>query len=229
MNLPPVNSFTVIEHLHSVSMDRNIHGYQETSTIDIHYVLSQGISFYALTQREGDEVSCDFSIRSRGHLHIGPHLLKDAIELWRAAWLSGVEAVIPGDVGHLEFGSMVKTDYAASSHRIVVRGCRSSKVIGYMHWSKDERFVITYDENEACLFPSYEYASILHTGLLFRDQPQELRENVESILELFGEDITVQLQKEVGENGGSWVDVGDENLAPVYTRKNSYINKIKQY
>lgn len=222
---PPVNSFEVLTHIHSFEMTRNTHGYDEVSVLDIHRVLSNGHMFFSATQREGDEPSGIYNVRTRGHLSISESALNTQIDLWRCSWLTGHALDIIPSVGHIEFATALQGSNTPEDYRIVVRGAQTNIPIGFITWGPNERYVITYGF-DACIFRSETHARMLLTSLLFQDQTDELRENVESIFDTRQEDVAYQIQKAVG---SSWVDQGVQENAPPYHRYNSYFNKIKQY
>jgi len=226
MNRPPVNSFDVLTHIHSFEMVRNTRGYEEVSVLDIHHVLSNGHLFYSATQREGTEVSCNFNVRTRGHMSISEKFLSKQIDIWRAAWLTGESLEIIPSIGHIEFASALQGADSVDNFRIVIRGAKTNNLIGYITWAPNERYTVTYGVNDACIFRSWDNASLLMTGLQFQDQTNELRESVESIFDTHQEDVVYQIQKEVG---NSWVDQSVQEKAPPYHRYNGYFNKIKQY
>lgn len=229
MNRPPVNSFDAFEYLHSISIVRNIHGYSETSTIDIHRVLSQGIPFYSLTPRQGTELST-FDIRTRSALYISTVSLEKAVAVWRESWLTGIELPCEEYLTHLDYATALNTVEEDGNYRILVVGAKTEKVLGYIHWHRtSERFVIVYDDQEACIFRSAAHAGNVLTSMLLRDQNKQLRDCTATILELYGEDAAVVIQKAVGENGNHWVTQGEPEITPVYTHQNSYIERIKNF
>lgn len=226
MNRPPINSFDVLTHIHSFTLTRETRGYKEASVLDVHHVLSNGHLFYVATQREGDEVSCNFNIRTRGHMALSEFVLREQINVWRAAWLTGEALNIVPSIGHIEFASALQGCDTDDNYRIIVRGARTNNQIGFITWSPNERYTVTYGVDDACMFRSETSAKFLMTGLIFHNQTVELQESVESIFDTHQEDVTYQIQKEVA---NSWVDQGTQELALPYHRYNSHFNIIKQY
>lgn len=195
--------------LHSITHTRNLHGYEEASTLDLHSVLVRGVPMYAMIQRRGTEVSDLVDLRRYSWLTGSIANLKHLVILWKVCWAGDTIDVI-GDLGTTwsEYNHALENTKVTGEYRIVVRLKETQEELGFIYVNGYGELGIDRDSHRASIYSSIEEVEIVRLSLPMSTQPQDFKNTVNWLTDTYHGPIEYRSQRKAGT---SWCDFGEIN------------------
>lgn len=205
MNQLPFRSFSIEEHVHTLTLTRKINGYEEVSIMDVYRVLSNALPMYALAQRSGDELFSSNDLAVVAFITESESIVKRHLENWRYSFLTGIVTELSIGTTHSAISdAFINMDSLGDiPYRITLRGEVSGENHGYVYITSKNCLGIIRSELDACHFYYSVTASLFGGSLLLPDQSRPTRETLDYLRDLHKENFKVVIQKRVS---GIWVD-----------------------